>query len=310
MAMLVAAVPARADDPAAPPPTDPAVVATTTDTAPVPPPPEVTPPATTDVTPPPTVVPVPVPPAPTVAPTTTTTAPTTTTTPAPVPTVTTEMPAAAAAAPRQPVVVACQAEGQDRRQRPLRRANEAQAARAQEEVVSHADAVHAAGDRHLLAAARLVPDPAVPAADLPGRRRPVRDPLAGARRDQRDRVRLRPQPQRLERRRAGLDAVHALHVEAVRRRRQRRRQARPVQPGRRDLRGRAVPEGRRRRHLHPPVDLRLQPRRLVRELGAPSRAADLGAARRFGQRADRPDPGPPAGAGPLQGPAARRRRSA
>ena len=44
---------------------------------------------------------------------------------------------------------------------------------------------------------------------LPGRRRAVRHPLGGARRDQRDRDRLRPQPQRLLRRRARLDAVHS-----------------------------------------------------------------------------------------------------
>ncbi len=56
---------------------------------------------------------------------------------------------------------------------------------------------------------RQVPHPALPAADLPGRRHPVRRPLGGARGDQRDRDRLRPQPQRLLRRRAGLDAVHA-----------------------------------------------------------------------------------------------------
>ena len=56
---------------------------------------------------------------------------------------------------------------------------------------------------------RQVPDPAVPAADLPGRRHRVRHPLGGPGRHQRDRDRLRPQPQRLLRRRAGLDAVHA-----------------------------------------------------------------------------------------------------
>ena len=49
---------------------------------------------------------------------------------------------------------------------------------------------------------RQVPHPAVPAADLPGRRHPVRRPLGGPRRDQRDRDRLRPQPQRLLRGRA------------------------------------------------------------------------------------------------------------
>ena len=58
-------------------------------------------------------------------------------------------------------------------------------------------------------------DPALPAADLPGRRHPVRRPLGGPRRDQRDRDRLRAQPQRLHRRRRGLDAVHALDVEAA-----------------------------------------------------------------------------------------------
>ena len=75
---------------------------------------------------------------------------------------------------------------------------------------------------------------------------PVRHPLGGPRGDQRDRDRLRPQPERLVRRRARLDAVHAGHLEDVRHRRQPRRQARPVQPGRRDLLRRALPQGRRR----------------------------------------------------------------
>ena len=44
---------------------------------------------------------------------------------------------------------------------------------------------------------REVPHPAVPAPDLPGRRDRVRRALGGARGDQRDRDRLRPQPQRL-----------------------------------------------------------------------------------------------------------------
>ena len=83
---------------------------------------------------------------------------------------------------------------------------------------------------------RQVPDPAVPALDLPGRGRRVRRALGGPGRDQRDRDRLRPQPQRVERRRPGLDAVHALDVEGLRRRRQRRRAQGPLQPGRRDLR--------------------------------------------------------------------------
>ena len=95
---------------------------------------------------------------------------------------------------------------------------------------------------------RQVPDSSVPAPDLPGRRHAVRHPLGDPRGHQRDRDRLRPQPERLLRRRAGLDAVHARHLEAVRRRRQPGRRQGPVQPGRRDLRRRALPEGRRRRH--------------------------------------------------------------
>ena len=59
-----------------------------------------------------------------------------------------------------------------------------------------------------------VPGADLPAADLPGRGHPVRHPLGGARGDQRDRDRLRAQPQRVLRRRARLDAVHALHLAA------------------------------------------------------------------------------------------------
>ena len=94
---------------------------------------------------------------------------------------------------------------------------------------------------------RPVHDPALPAADLPGLRDPVRDPLAGARLDQPDRDRLRHQPQRLHRRRPGLDAVHARDLGDVRRRRQRRRAQGPLQPRRRDLRRGPLPERRRRR---------------------------------------------------------------
>ena len=90
---------------------------------------------------------------------------------------------------------------------------------------------------------RLVRDPALPAADLPGVRHPVRDSLGGARLDQQDRDRLRHQPQRLQRRRGRLDAVPALDLGDLRRRRQRRRPQGPLQPGRRDLRGRQLPEG-------------------------------------------------------------------
>ena len=63
----------------------------------------------------------------------------------------------------------------------------------------------------------------------------------------------------------------------------------PVQPGRRDLRRRALPEGRRRRAGHPQARLRLQPRRLVRRLGAHARAADRRPARRPRRLAHRPD---------------------
>ena len=74
----------------------------------------------------------------------------------------------------------------------------------------------------------------------------------------------------------GLDAVHARDVEALRRRRQPRRPQGPVQPGRRDLRRRALPEGRRRRPGRPRRRLRLQPRRLVRRLACCMRARLIG----------------------------------
>ena len=91
-----------------------------------------------------------------------------------------------------------------------------------------------------------VPRPAVPAADLPGRGHPVRDPLGGAGGDQRDRDRLRAQPQRLLGRRRRLDAVPPLDLEDLGRGRQPRRPQGPLQPGRRDLRRGALPQGRRR----------------------------------------------------------------
>ena len=98
------------------------------------------------------------------------------------------------------------------------------------------------------------------------------DPLGGPRRDQRDRDELRPPERRhVQRRRPGLDAVHARHLEGLRRGRQQGRPGRPVQPGRRDLRRRAVPEGRGRRQGHARRGLGLQPRRLVRGLRAPAR---------------------------------------
>jgi outer membrane biosynthesis protein TonB len=94
---------------------------------------------------------------------------------------------------------------------------------------------------------RQVPDPAVPAPDLPGGRHRVRRALGGPGGDQRDRDGLRPQPERLHRRRRRVDAVPAVELEALRRRRQPRRAQGPVQPGRRHLRHRPLPEGRGRR---------------------------------------------------------------
>ena len=83
------------------------------------------------------------------------------------------------------------------------------------------------------------PDP-----DLPAGRRGLRARPAGAGgpgRDQRDRDRLRHQPQRLLGRRARLDAVHARDLGRLRGRRQRRRRRRSLQPRRRDLRRRQLP---------------------------------------------------------------------
>ena len=64
---------------------------------------------------------------------------------------------------------------------------------------------------------RLLRDPALPAADLPGLRHRIRDPLGGAGLDQQNRDRLRHQPQRLQRRRRRLDAVPALELGNLRR---------------------------------------------------------------------------------------------
>ena len=96
----------------------------------------------------------------------------------------------------------------------------------------------------------------------------------------------------------GLDAVHARDLGAVRRRRQRRRPEGPLQPGRRDLRRRALPARRGRRQGPPPRDLRLQPRRLVRRLRADARARDRRPADRPRRLADRPDAGPLPGRAP------------
>ena len=78
-------------------------------------------------------------------------------------------------------------------------------------------------------------DPEVPGADLPvadlsGGGYPVRRSLGGVGRDQRDRDRLWPQPQRVLRRRAGVDAVHPFVVEDVWGRCEQGRQEGSVQP--------------------------------------------------------------------------------
>ena len=83
---------------------------------------------------------------------------------------------------------------------------------------------------------RPVRDPAVPAADLPGLRNPVRDPMGGPGLDQQDRVGVRDQHGPVHRGRRRLDAVPAVDLEGLRGRRQRRRREGPLQPRRRDLR--------------------------------------------------------------------------
>ncbi len=93
---------------------------------------------------------------------------------------------------------------------------------------------------------RLLRDPALPAADLPGLRHRVRDPLGGARLDQQNRDGVRHQPERLQRRRRRLDAVPSIDLADLRSRRQRRRAQGPIQPGRCDLRSCPLPEGGRR----------------------------------------------------------------
>ena len=67
---------------------------------------------------------------------------------------------------------------------------------------------------------------------------------------------------------------------------------RSVQPGRRDLHRRAVPARRRRVQESVAGDLRLQPRQLVRAVGAAARQADRRDPVAADRRADRPGPGP------------------
>ena len=121
--------------------------------------------------------------------------------------------------------------------------------------------------------------------------------MAGARRDQRDRDRLRSQPVGFIGRRGRMDAVLAVDLEALGRRRQRRRCCRPVQPGRRDLHRRPLPARRRRLDESVASDLRLQPRRLVRPVSPPAREADRRNPVPADRRADRPRPGPLPGRG-------------
>ena len=122
-----------------------------------------------------------------------------------------------------------------------------------------------------------------PRADLPARRHRLRPRPPGrqrARRDQRDRDRLRHQPQRLLGRRGRLDAVHAGNLGRLRGRRQRRRGRRSVQPRRRDLRRGQLPARRRSADRLVQRRLRLQPRRLVRRRSARQRAVLRPAGRR------------------------------
>ncbi|CAA9533861.1 MAG: GH23 / GH103, partial [uncultured Thermoleophilia bacterium] len=115
---------------------------------------------------------------------------------------------------------------------------------------------------------------------LPGRGHGVRHPLGDPRGDQRDRDRLRPQPQRLERRRPGLDAVHARDVAGLRDRRLGRRHRRSARSGRRDpLRG-PLPGRRRLPRRSARCDLGLQPRRLVRPSGGRAVVVAAGPVRR------------------------------
>ena len=99
--------------------------------------------------------------------------------------------------------------------------------------------------------------------------------MADPRGDQRSRDRLRLRPVGVERRRGGLDAVRALDLAAVRGGRARRGLRRPIQPGGRDLRRRAL--SARGRRLQEPAhsDPRLQPFRSVCRIGAAARQTDL-----------------------------------
>ena len=87
------------------------------------------------------------------------------------------------------------------------------------------------------------------------------------------------------------------HVAAVRRGRAERRLRRPVQPGRRDLRGRALPACGGRRDQPARGDPRLQPLRRICRLGAAAGQADLHLPEGRDRDAHGPDRRPPAGDG-------------
>ena len=140
---------------------------------------------------------------------------------------------------------------------------------------------------------RQVPDPAVPPPDLPGRRHRVRRALGGPGGDQRDRDGLRPQPQRLDRRRASAgcsSCPSSWKMYGVDANRDGRKD--PYNPvdaifaAARYLKAAGAERQPARR------DLRLQPRRLVRRERPHARAADRRPARRPRRLAHRPDPGP------------------
>ena len=88
-----------------------------------------------------------------------------------------------------------------------------------------------------------------------------------------------------------MDAVPALIVGALRRRRQRRRLQGPIQPRRRDLRGRALPARRGRERGPRGGGVRLQPLAGVRGIGAAAREAARRDAERTAGGHNRPDGG-------------------
>ena len=101
----------------------------------------------------------------------------------------------------------------------------------------------------------------------------LRRALAGPRRDQPDRVELRPEHGPELRGRRRVDAVHALDVAALGHGRGRRRAGQPVESGGRGLRRGALPRRRRRARLDRARDLRLQPRPVVRGRRPPAGGA-------------------------------------